>query len=500
MDRQLWIRILPFLLLLAAVVSGREWTDSTGKFRTQAEFIELKEGKVHLQKQDGKVLVVPLERLSAADQAYVQERIRAKAPAPKPTPEPPPVKTTPAAPLEPSPASTPPAPASPTYDWLMVAPIAREKVTDALNEVSKGTPQAAVQEAERLNGMQVSASDEGGIARQLLIAAALSRGGKPAESRAAFQTLLEKSGGTYPSLGDPFVPYAITARTRLRFNEQMDPAEEEQFYEEVAYRSVADNNLETEHPDGGEGWFEVGGTWVFTRERRAAFQSLMHIRQNQLSIRFFQFLHSFSPFPTPYTYLFILLVIVVLAKLLTLPLVSRAARTSVQLRDLAPQLAQLQTVYRSDPLLLQRKVYELHRENNVDVRSGCLYGSVDLIFVIWVPVAMSAYSPQLGLDNAQCLGVDVTRFSFAVFFAFLAVSIVAVWLNPAKDAAYKGGLSCIVMLGVPICGVVAWFWDWPAYVFVFWTMSLSVGRICEVAVAILFASWLRFPKKFPRRA
>ncbi len=52
----------------------RTWTDSTGKFRVEAEFVELKDGKVQLRKQDGKVIDVPLERLSAADQEYIKSR------------------------------------------------------------------------------------------------------------------------------------------------------------------------------------------------------------------------------------------------------------------------------------------------------------------------------------------------------------------------------------------------------------------------------------------
>lgn len=58
--------------LLGQVVLAREWTDATGKFKTEAELVKVEEGVVFLKKQsDGATIQVPLARLSAADQAYL---------------------------------------------------------------------------------------------------------------------------------------------------------------------------------------------------------------------------------------------------------------------------------------------------------------------------------------------------------------------------------------------------------------------------------------------
>jgi hypothetical protein len=55
----------------------REWADSTGKFRTKAEFVSLEDGKVTLRKPGSdKTVSLPLERLSDADQEYVDELVR----------------------------------------------------------------------------------------------------------------------------------------------------------------------------------------------------------------------------------------------------------------------------------------------------------------------------------------------------------------------------------------------------------------------------------------
>jgi hypothetical protein len=52
---------------------AREWTDSTGTFQVQAEYLGLEDGKVRLKKADGNVIAVPLERLSQADQDFVRQ-------------------------------------------------------------------------------------------------------------------------------------------------------------------------------------------------------------------------------------------------------------------------------------------------------------------------------------------------------------------------------------------------------------------------------------------
>ena len=74
-NRSAWRRWL-FLALAVLVMStsgvfGREWSDSSGGFKVQAELVDLEEGKVRLLREDGKIISVPLERLSVSDRKYV---------------------------------------------------------------------------------------------------------------------------------------------------------------------------------------------------------------------------------------------------------------------------------------------------------------------------------------------------------------------------------------------------------------------------------------------
>ncbi len=56
----------------------RIWNDSTGAFSLEAEFVELKDGKVTLRKTDGKAITIDLEKLSQEDRDFVAKQSDAK--------------------------------------------------------------------------------------------------------------------------------------------------------------------------------------------------------------------------------------------------------------------------------------------------------------------------------------------------------------------------------------------------------------------------------------
>lgn len=63
-----------FCIASATCVSAqemREWSDSTGKFKIQAKFIEVKDGIAWLENEAGKTIKIPVDRLSSADLEYV---------------------------------------------------------------------------------------------------------------------------------------------------------------------------------------------------------------------------------------------------------------------------------------------------------------------------------------------------------------------------------------------------------------------------------------------
>ena len=69
------------MLIVVAIASGvatstihaqqpRIWTDASRQYRTKATFVDYTDGIVRLKKSDGKVVSVPIDKLSAFDRQY----------------------------------------------------------------------------------------------------------------------------------------------------------------------------------------------------------------------------------------------------------------------------------------------------------------------------------------------------------------------------------------------------------------------------------------------
>ena len=54
-----------------AVARMRTWTDSSGKYTAEAEFVDFEDGQVRLRKRDGKVISIAVKRLSVADRKHL---------------------------------------------------------------------------------------------------------------------------------------------------------------------------------------------------------------------------------------------------------------------------------------------------------------------------------------------------------------------------------------------------------------------------------------------
>ncbi len=78
------LSLILFWSVTSVFGSTRTWTDDTGRFTVEADLEELRDDSVVLRRKDGGLIVVPLGRLSVADQDYL--RGLSKAPK-KPTPD-----------------------------------------------------------------------------------------------------------------------------------------------------------------------------------------------------------------------------------------------------------------------------------------------------------------------------------------------------------------------------------------------------------------------------
>ena len=83
------VLVIGLLLISASPALARKWTSSNGKFSVEADLVEVKGGSVELKKRDGKIITVPLAKLSKADRDFLAAKAKAKKKpeATKPTPE-----------------------------------------------------------------------------------------------------------------------------------------------------------------------------------------------------------------------------------------------------------------------------------------------------------------------------------------------------------------------------------------------------------------------------
>ncbi|MGN6133198.1 MAG: SHD1 domain-containing protein [Aureliella sp.] len=63
---------------------AREWVDATGRYRVEAELVSLRGDKVILEKSDGNIITLPIDRLSLADQNYLKSLSQPQTASPAP--------------------------------------------------------------------------------------------------------------------------------------------------------------------------------------------------------------------------------------------------------------------------------------------------------------------------------------------------------------------------------------------------------------------------------
>jgi hypothetical protein len=67
--------VVGLVFLSIGIASGevRTWTDTSGKFKLEAEFVALEDGEVTLRSATGEIKKLPLEKLSAANRKLAAE-------------------------------------------------------------------------------------------------------------------------------------------------------------------------------------------------------------------------------------------------------------------------------------------------------------------------------------------------------------------------------------------------------------------------------------------
>ncbi len=351
-----------------------------------------------------------------------------------------------------------------------------ERICAALNEVAETSTEDAAEQIPTLRAAHAAASGQDAHVLLLLLAATLERAGETGSAKAAYTQLMIDAKGT---------PYAASAAYRLR---QLGLPKETDKIEEAL------ETLAEEPPK--DGWFLAGQTWTWGDTRRAALTALVQMRSDRLSFRFLDYLRDRAPFPPSYAYLFALVVLTLGSLLLSLPLRVRAAISGLRIGWLRPEIQLLQSRHRLNPQAMQRELLALYKRNNVNVWAGCSVFFVELVFIIWALVTMNDYAPRLRLDGAAFLWIaDVTQYDFSIILAWMVLSLVMASINQVGQGSPQTTRQAIGG-GVFASGLimaVAWYWAWPAYVFVFWTLLTGVGSAAGLLLRLILLAVMRKP-------
>ena len=176
-------------------------------------------------------------------------------------------------------------------------------------------------------------------------------------------------------------------------------------------------------------------------------------------------------------------------KIVALPLQVKSAIQAARFRRLRPQIEMIQRIHRGDPLEAQRQMQRLVGPDSI--KYGCALAVVDLVFVVWGLMTLRDYSPQLALDGARFFSVtDVTKPSTVVFWLWIGLSLLQAVVSARAQRMGFGHALVAGLFSGCLFVAIAWYWEWPAYVMIFWgllTLMALALNLLLLPIAIVRA-------------
>jgi hypothetical protein len=308
----------------------------------------------------------------------------------------------------------------------------------------------------------ISTGSGGGAVDQIRLAVALERAGDAGGASALYKEI-EKGAAGQPAGASAHFRGAILAK-------EQRPAPEQ----EAALKALLSE------PDTA-GWFLTGSKWEWGNSRVAARRGLVQMRSTRLSFVLFEFLRTNSPFGGPLAFLGVLVALSMGAKILELPLIVRSVRDQGRMAALAPQVRSIQQIYSHDALEMNKQLMQLYGTHGVNFKSGCMTALVDLIFVVWALISLADFAPQMALDGSSLFWIaDVTGPDLKILFVWSVVGVISTvgFAQPGQKLQIVGG----GLLSGAVFGLIAYFWKWPSYVMIFWTMLNVAGAVINLVL------------------
>lgn len=185
----------------------------------------------------------------------------------------------------------------------------------------------------------------------------------------------------------------------------------------------------------------------------------------------------------PYSYFLALLTVVVVLKGLSFPLQKKQYRYQQDMMRIQPLLKELQEKMKGrPPEEIQKRTFELYKENNVNIAAGCLPMLV-LAFVLFPVYWMVqeyeyqfTYGKFLWIGSALAekfwwLADNLAQFDVPLFFIYLATTIIYSLMQPKPVDPEQAKQQKMMMFMMPIMfGFFMWSGKWSSAFMLYWLL------------------------------
>jgi YidC/Oxa1 family membrane protein insertase len=183
-----------------------------------------------------------------------------------------------------------------------------------------------------------------------------------------------------------------------------------------------------------------------------------------------------------------IVLLTVIVRVVLIPLTWRQIKSMRAMQALQPQLKQLQEKYKDDRQLLNQKMMEFYRENNVSPFGSCLPLLLQMpvflgLFYMLREQGLAAWW-QVAANPSDVVGhfaavwhsapvgwlwiKDITQFDIILMFLYIASQFFSSWQMARKGAGQQKAIAYVMPL---VIGVFMFMYKWPAGLFIYWITS-----------------------------
>lgn len=239
------------------------------------------------------------------------------------------------------------------------------------------------------------------------------------------------------------------------------------------------------HGKAGKVELEINGKTV-TREGdlgRIATERLHQIQQardvvnqDKVTYKIFHFLvATFGGQKNPYSYFWALVVVVLVLKTLSYPFQKKQYQSQRDMARVAPLIKEAQEKMKGrPPEEINKRVFEIYKENNVNLTAGCLPMLVMMFVLLPVYWMIADYEYQFINGHFIWIGTEYSRavwwmadhlgqFDVPLFIVYLVSNVLSMLIMPKPTDPQQAQQQKMMLIMMPIMmAAFAWFGQWSS--------------------------------------